>query len=103
MNTAYSGFRSEEQPLTLDIEFLHEIHEGRETNSSAASTIVGSPASSIKLDVTPVSAPTPLPMAKFSILLMLNAIAPLAFELIYPFINAWVMFYNVSILFDNGF
>ncbi|KAG8742991.1 hypothetical protein FRC10_000561 [Ceratobasidium sp. 414] len=90
MNAAHASFRPEEQPLILDVEFLHEIHDGRDPELSSTptstGTAVGSPAASIKL---PAPAPTPLPMAKFSILLMLNAITPLAFELIYPFVNAW--------------
>ncbi|QRV76687.1 major facilitator superfamily transporter [Ceratobasidium sp. AG-Ba] len=91
MSPTHAGFRPEEQPLTLDVELLHEIHE--EASTSSPSTVVGSPAGSIKL--APPK-PTPLPMAKFSILLMLNAIAPLAFELIYPFINAMVVEIGVT-------
>ncbi|KAG8715343.1 hypothetical protein FRC08_010688 [Ceratobasidium sp. 394] len=97
MNAAHAGFRPEEQPLTLGVEFLHEIHDDRDPELSSSptstSTAVGSPAASIKL---PALAPTPLPMTKFSILLMLGAITPLAFELIYPFVNAMIVDIGVT-------
>ncbi|KAG8754335.1 hypothetical protein FRC12_011229, partial [Ceratobasidium sp. 428] len=92
MAAAHAGFRPEEQPLTLSVEFLHEMHEERDSELAStptgASTVVGSPAASIKL---PAPAPTPLPMAKFSVLLVLSSITPLAFELVYPFVNAMVV------------
>lgn len=88
MSSTHAGFRPEEQPLTLGTEFLHEVQE--QECDSPLSTAIGSPAPSIKLSspAPAPAAPTPLPMGKFSILLMLNAVCPLAFELIYPFINA---------------
>ncbi|KAG8693332.1 hypothetical protein FRC09_010578 [Ceratobasidium sp. 395] len=68
------------------------MHEERDSELAStptgASTVVGSPAASIKL---PAPAPTPLPMAKFSVLLVLSSITPLAFELVYPFVNAMVV------------
>ncbi|KAG9092306.1 hypothetical protein FRC06_000159, partial [Ceratobasidium sp. 370] len=97
MSAMHAVFRPEEQPLTLGVEFLHEIHDDRDPEPSSTptstSTAVGSPAASIKL---PALARTPLPMAKFSILLMLNAITPLAFELIYPFVNAMIVDIGVT-------
>ncbi|KAF8609314.1 MFS general substrate transporter [Ceratobasidium sp. AG-I] len=105
MASPRTAFRPEEQPLTLGVEFLHEIDEHDDLGSpSSAGTAVGSAASSIKFTRSPSSSPgpapnrarTPLPMAKFSILLMLNAVCPLAFELIYPFINAMVVEIGVT-------
>jgi hypothetical protein len=84
MNATHAVFRPEEQPLTLETEFLHEVQEQEQ---DASSTVVSSPVASIKLDA-PAATSTPLPMGKFAILLMLNAVCPLAFELIYPFVNA---------------
>ncbi|KAG9122869.1 hypothetical protein FRC07_000573 [Ceratobasidium sp. 392] len=97
MAAAHAGFLPEEQPLTLGIEFLHEMHEEQDSDMvstpTGASTVVGSPAASIKL---PPPTPTPLPMTKFSILLMLSSITPLAFELVYPFVNAMVVEIGVT-------
>lgn len=96
MSSTHAGFRPEEQPLTLGTEFLHEVQE--QECDSPLSTAIGSPAPSIKLSspAPAPAAPTPLPMGKFSILLMLNAVCPLAFELIYPFINAMIVEIGVT-------
>lgn len=87
MNTPHAASCSEGQPLTLDMDCLHEV-QGQDRLNSPSSTAVGTPAASIKLRAPTPTGPTPLPMGKLAILLMLNAVCPLAFELIYPFVNA---------------
>ncbi|KAG8715981.1 hypothetical protein FRC11_011674, partial [Ceratobasidium sp. 423] len=86
-----------EEPLNSDTEY-HEVRDQDEL-STLPSTAVASPAASIKLgpSATPAkNTATPLPMGKFAILLMLNAVFPLAFEVVYPFVNAMVVEIGVT-------
>jgi hypothetical protein len=90
MSATHASYLPEEEPLSFDVEYIREVRDQDEL-SSCPSTVVASPAASIKLGaITPPTkdTPTPLPMGKFAILLMLNAVFPLSFEVIYPFVNA---------------
>ena len=40
---------------------------------------------------------TPLPWGKISILLMLNAVQPMAFEIIFPFVSTYLFFFPFSL------
>ncbi|CAE6521208.1 unnamed protein product [Rhizoctonia solani] len=92
MSATHAAYLPEEEPLIFDTEY-HEVPD-RDELSTLPSTAVASPAASIKLD--PSAAATPLPMGRFSILLMLNAVFPLAFEVVYPFVNAMVVEIGVT-------
>ncbi|CAE6477419.1 unnamed protein product [Rhizoctonia solani] len=98
MSATHAAYLPEEEPLNFDTEYLHGVREQDEL-STLPSTTVASPAASIKLDGCAFPAkgvPTPLPMGKFSILLMLNAVFPLAFEVVYPFVNAMIVEIGVT-------
>ncbi|KAJ1311351.1 hypothetical protein OPQ81_009844 [Rhizoctonia solani] len=97
MSATHAAYLPEEEPVNFDPEYLHEVRDQDEL-STLPSTAVASPAASIKGSSTiPVKdIATPLPMCKFSILLMLNAVFPLAFEVVYPFVNAMVVEIGVT-------
>ncbi|KAH7344910.1 MFS general substrate transporter [Rhizoctonia solani] len=98
MSVTHAAYLPEEEPLNFDAEYLHQVRDEDEV-STLPSTVVASPAASIKLDTSAFPAKdttTPLPMGKFSILLMLNAVFPLAFEVVYPFVNAMIVEIGVT-------
>ncbi|CAE6407941.1 unnamed protein product [Rhizoctonia solani] len=97
MSATYAAYLPEE-PLNFDTEYLHEVRDQDEL-STPPSTAAASPAASIKLDTGSFPAKdtaTPLPMGKFAILLMLNAVFPLSFEVVYPFVNAMIVEVGVT-------
>ncbi|CEL57803.1 Protein ZINC INDUCED FACILITATOR-LIKE 1 OS=Arabidopsis thaliana GN=ZIFL1 PE=2 SV=1 [Rhizoctonia solani AG-1 IB] len=98
MSATHASYLPEEEPLSFDVEYIREVRDQDEL-SSCPSTVVASPAASIKLGATTPptkDTPTPLPMGKFAILLMLNAVFPLSFEVIYPFVNAMIVEIGVT-------
>ncbi|KAF8761709.1 MFS general substrate transporter [Rhizoctonia solani] len=97
MSVTHAAYLPEEEPLNFDTESLPEARD-RDELSSCPSTVVASPAASIKLDASPPAKDivTPLPMGRFAILLMLNAVFPLSFEVIYPFVNAMIVEIGVT-------
>ncbi|CAE6457524.1 unnamed protein product [Rhizoctonia solani] len=98
MSATHAAYLPEEEPLAFDTEYLHQVRDEDEL-STLPSTAVASPAASIKLAASTFPAKdvaTPLPMGKFSILLMLNAVFPLAFEVVYPFVNAMIVEIGVT-------
>ncbi|KEP50482.1 MFS transporter [Rhizoctonia solani 123E] len=98
MSATYAAYLPEEEPLNFDTEYFHDVRD-QDGLSTLPSTAAASPAASIKLDAGTFpakDAATPLPMGKFAILLMLNAVFPLSFEVVYPFVNAMIVEVGVT-------